>query len=273
MKFIVVMSWLSLIGALAWVPLSSVQAASPTPDPLLEAGFDQALGVQLPLEIALRDETGSPVAIGDYFSARPVVLVFAYYNCPMLCNLVLADLTRSLAALEFNAGDEFEVITVSIDPQDQPELAAIKKAALLSEYERPGAERGWHFLTGDQKAIDALTRTAGFRYFYDESKNEYAHPAGLVVLTPEGRISRYFLGLSYSPTDLRLAIVEASVSRIGSWVDQVYLLCYEYDPTTGTYGLILSNVLRLAGLATVAGLGGLIGILLVRERSRQRFPG
>jgi protein SCO1 len=273
MNFVVIMGWLSLMATLAVVPLSSVQAASPTPDPLLEAGFDQALGVQLPLEIGLRDETGSPVAIGEYFGARPVVLVFAYYNCPMLCNLVLADLTRSLAALDFNAGDEFEVVTVSIDPHDQPELAAIKKAALLSEYERPGAELGWHFLTGDEKAIDALTGTAGFRYFYDLSKNEYAHPAGVVVLTPEGRISRYFLGLNYSPTDLRLALVEASVSRIGSWVDQVYLLCYEYDPTTGTYGLILSNVLRLAGLATVAGLGGVIGILLVRERTRQRFPG
>jgi protein SCO1 len=269
MNFVVIMGWLSLMGSLAWMPLSSVQASPPTPDPLLEAGYDQALGVQLPLDIELRDETGSLVEVGDYFGARPVVLVFAYYNCPMLCNLVLADLTRSLAALEFNAGDEFEVITMSINPHDQPEIAAIKKAALLSEYERPGAESGWHFLTGDQKAIDALTRTSGFRYFYDESKDEYAHPAGLVVLTPEGRISRYFLGLNYSPTDLRLALVEASASRIGSWVDQVYLLCYEYDPTTGTYGLLLSNVLRLAGLATVAGLGGLIGILLVRERSRR----
>lgn len=250
-----------------FLPVSIVNAGSETPEPLLEAGFDQAIGAQLPLDISLTDENGRRVQVGEYFNDRPVVLVFAYYNCPMLCSLVLADLTRSLTSIEFIPGDEFEVITVSIDPSDTFELASVKKAALLSEYGRPGAEKGWHFLTGEQGSIDALTAAAGFRYFYDETQGEYAHPAGVVILTPAGKISRYFFGLNYSPKDIRLGLVEASANRIGSWIDQAYLLCYEYDPSTGTYGLLISRLLRLAGLATVAGLGGLVGILVLKERS------
>lgn len=266
MKFSLWVLRVSFISYLI-IPLTIVNAGSEAPDPLVSAGFDQALGAQLPLEVSLRDEAGRLVELGEYFNDRPIVLVFAYYNCPMLCSLVLADLTRSLAALEFTAGNEFDVITLSIDPTDTPELASIKKAALLSEYGRPGAENGWHFLTGEQSAIDALAGAAGFRYTYDETQGEYAHPAGLVVLTPAGQISRYFFGLNYSATDLRLGLVEASASRIGNWIDQAYLLCYEYDPSTGTYGLIITRILRLAGLATVIGLGGLLGILVYKERS------
>jgi protein SCO1 len=261
------LSILRAILLVAWIfPNLTVKAGSESPDPLLEAGFDQALGAQLPLDIPLRDENGRPVTIGSYFSNRPVVLVFAYYNCPMLCSLVLSDLIRSLSALEFIPGEEFQVVTISIDPTDTPQLAAVKKAALLSEYTRPEAEQGWHFLTGEKSAIDALTAAAGFRYYYDEAQGEYAHPAGLVVLTPSGQISRYFFGLNYSPTDLRLGLVEASANRIGNWIDQAYLLCYEYDPSTGTYGLLISNLLRLSGAATVILLGGLVGILILKER-------
>jgi protein SCO1 len=266
MKFSLLVWRASLLVLLVLlVPVGN--ARSEAPDPLVEAGFDQLLGAHLPMDIALKDENGNRVTIGDYFNERPVVLVFAYYNCPMLCNLVLSDLTRSMAILEFNAGNEFEVVTVSIDPDDTPEVASIKKAALLSEYGRVGAENGWHFLTGEKREIDALAQSAGFRYAYDEAKGEYAHPAGLVLLTPAGQISRYFFGLNYSPTDLRLGIVEASVSRIGNWIDQAYLLCYEYDPATGTYGLVISRLLRLTAIVTVAGLSGLVGILYLKERS------
>jgi protein SCO1 len=265
MRFTLLVFHVCIISIL-FIPKTTVIAGAVTPDPLVEAGFDQELGSYLPLDVTLIDESGRRVEIGDYFKDRPVVLVFAYYNCPMLCSLVLADLTRSLSALEFNPGEEFEVITLSIDPADTYELAAVKKSALLSEYGRPSAESGWHFLTGEKDAIDALTSAAGFRYYYDEAQGEYAHPAGLVVLTPAGQISRYFFGLNYSPADLRLGLVEAAVSRIGSWVDQVYLLCYEYDPSTGTYGLVISRLLRLAGLATVLGLSGLVGILVLKER-------
>lgn len=259
---------LNLIITSAFIlPLFTVYAGTGTPDPWVEAGFDQSLGSYLPLDISFQDEQGKRVVMGDYFNTRPVVLVFAYYDCPMLCSLVLADLTRSLAALEFNPGNEFEVLTVSIDPGDTPELAAVKKAALLSEFGRPDAENGWHFLTGEKESIDALAGAVGFRYFYDDVQDEYAHPAGLVLLTPAGQISRYYFGLNYSPNDLRLGLVEASLSRIGNWIDQAYLLCYEYNPETGTYGLVLSRVLRLAGMATVVGLGGLVGILVLKERT------
>lgn len=258
---------LSLLGAALLAQGEQARADhSPPTDPIIEVAFEQNINAQAPLDLIFVDETGRTVVLGDYFHNRPVILVFAYYECPMLCTLVLNDLTRALRELEFTPGSHFEVLTISIDPGETPDLAAQKKAAYLAEYNRAGAESGWHFLTGTQEAIGRLADVVGFRYYYDEDIDQYAHPAGITVLTPEGRISRYYFGISYSSSDLRLGLVEASQEKIGSVIDQIYLLCYEYNPETGSYGLVIQNVLRLAGLATVAVVGGVVTVWHVRER-------
>ena len=240
--------------------------ASAVPAPLREIGFDQNLDQAVPLDIPFTDEQGRIVRLGDYFGARPVVLTLVYYDCPMLCTTVLNSLTSTLKVLSLDPGRDFEVVTVSFDPREKPALAAAKKATYLDRYKRPGAATGWHFLTGDQPSIDRLTKAVGFRYVWDEALKQFAHPTGITVLTPAGRLSRYLFGVEYGPRDLRFAIVDASAGKVGNPVDQVLLYCYHYDPETGRYGLLVMRVIRIAGAATVLTLGTFIVVMVRRER-------
>ena len=235
-------------------------------------GMDQKLDAQVPLDIRLRDEAGNSVPLEDFFTGKPVVLTLVYYECPMLCKMTRAGQLRSLKELSLSAGADFTALTVSIDPRERPELAAAAKETTLRTYERPGAEQGWRFLTGEEPEIRRLTDAVGFRYKYDPKTGQYAHPAGLIVLTPEGKVSRYLYGVDFPPRDLRLALIEASGGKIGSPTDHVLLMCFHYDPTTGRYGLAIMNVLRLAGVLTVAGIGTAITALIRRER-QQRSAG
>jgi protein SCO1/2 len=241
--------------------------ASAVPQALREVGFDQHLDAQLPLDAEFTDDEGRTVRLGDYFGRRPVVLAFVYYDCPMLCTMILSSITSSVGVLALDAGTDFELVMVSFDPRETPALAAAKKAEYLRRYDRPGAAGGWHFLTGSQSSIDRVTRAAGFRYTWDEQTRQFAHPAGIVVLTPGGRLARYLFGLDYGPRDLRLALVEASEGRIGSAVDTALLYCYHYDPMTGRYGFVVMRALRIAGAATVLALGAFILLMVRRERS------
>ena len=225
------------------------------PGPLREVAFDQRLGATVPLETAFRDETGQTVHLRDYFGTKPVLLVPAYYECPMLCTLVLNGVVSALRALPFDIGREFTVVTFSFNPKETAALAAEKKTHYLTEYRRPDAAAGWHFLTGDADAIHALTDAIGFRYTWDESSQQYAHASGVVVLTPEGRIARYFYGVEFSPRDLRLAFVEAANNKIGTLVEQLLLFCFHYDPSTGRYSAAILNAVRLGGIATLVLLG------------------
>lgn len=236
------------------------------PDALRDIGFDQRLGVQVPLELRFREEQGTSVELSEYFRSKPIILMVAYYNCPNLCPLALESLVKSLKAISFDAGKEFHVLIVSIDPNEGPALATANKEKYLQKYGRPGAERGWHFLTGEEVSIKQLTAAAGFRYTYDAEKDRYAHASGIIILTRQGRISRYLYGIEYPPRDVRLGLVEASAGKIGSPVDQLLLLCYQYDPATGKYTLVVTNVLRLAGLGTALGLGSYVLIMVRRER-------
>jgi protein SCO1/2 len=251
------------------VPPPPMQA---TPGVLQEIGWDQKLGERVPLELVFRDESGRPVKLGDYFGTKPVVLSLVYYQCPMLCTLNLNGLAAALEVLSFVPGQEFEVVTVSFDPKEGPVLAAAKKKAYLSRYKRSEAQKGWHFLTGDAAAIGALTRAVGFRYVWDAPTKQFAHPAGLLVATPEGRISHYLFGIEYSPKDLRLALVDAAGGRVGSAVDQALLYCYQYDPQSGRFSASILNLLRLAAVATVVALGGFILTTTMRRRSRDDGP-
>ena len=243
-------------------------------DPTQDIGIDQRLGERVPLELIFRDEDGREVRLGDYFGERPVVVALVYYECPMLCTLVLNGMVRSFRALSLDIGEDFEIVTVSIDPTETPELALSKKEGYLASYvegaERPGAAAGWHFLTGEQQAIDALAEAVGFRYVYDEEAGEYAHASGIMVATSEGVLSRYLYGIEYITRDLRLALVEASQGQVGSFVDQVLLLCYHYDPTTGRYGFAIMAALRTGGIATVGLIVGFVLLSLRRERRARR---
>jgi len=240
--------------------------ASARPAQLREIGFDQNLGQILPPDIPFTDEQGRPVHVGNYFGARPVVLAFVYYDCPLLCMQVLNALASALDVLSLQPGKDFDVVTISFDPREKPPLAAAKKAAALQRYQRPGAAAAWHFLTGEQSAIERATRAAGFRYVWDERLKQFAHPTGIIVLTPEGHVARYLFGIEYGPRDLRFAIVDASAGRIGSPIDSFLLYCYHYDPMTGRYGLVIMRAIRLAGAATVLALGTFIVVMVRRER-------
>lgn len=247
--------------------------ASTIPAPLRDIGFDQRLDHLLPLDVTLVDERGQRRRLADYFGVRPVVLAFVYFDCPMLCTQIVNALTSSFKTLSLDVGADFDVMLVSFDPREGPARAAERKAAALARYDRPGTSDGWHFLTGDHASIDRLTRAAGFRYAWDEATQQFAHPAGIIVVTPEGRLARYLFGIDYGPRDLRLALVEASQGRIGSVVDSVLLYCYHYDPMTGRYGLLIMRALRMAGAATAIALGGFIWLMLRRERAAQALFG
>ncbi|MDB5384834.1 MAG: hypothetical protein JWM11_480 [Planctomycetaceae bacterium] len=244
---------------------------SPTADLLQDVGIEQHLDAQLPLDAMFRDEAGHEVRLGDYFTDKPVVLSLVYYRCPMLCTQVLNGFLKSSQAIPLEIGRDYEVVTVSFDPDETPEMAAEKKKSHTRAYRRDGAEQGWHFLTGDRAAIDRLAETVGFRYHYDPPSGQFAHASGIMIATPAGRLSRYLYGIEYSPRDLRLGLVESSAGKIGSPVDQVLLLCYHYDPLTGQYGLAIAGLLRIAGLLTVLVLGGFLVVMYRHERKRPKL--
>jgi len=267
---------LLLVSSATAQPASYNQAAPyqapASHNPFADIGLDQRLDAQLPLDLTFSDESGKPVRLREYFGTKPVILSLAYYDCPMLCTLVVNGLIRTLRTLSFSAGNEFTVLTVSFNPTDTAKMAAIKKQTSLQSYNRAGAEAGWHFLTGDEATIQQLTQAIGFRYRYDTERKEYAHASGIMVLTPEGRISRYFYGVEYAPRDVRFGLIEAANGKIGSPVDQLLLLCYHYDPATGKYGVMITRSLRLAGAVTVLGIGAFIVLSLRRDR-RQKVVG
>ena len=255
-----------LLVLAAWVCMGS---GNGLPAPLQDVGFDQKLGAQVPLDLVFRDESGEETTLGAYVSERPVILSLVYYECPMLCTLVLNGLASSLKAVSFTAGREFEIVTVSFNPRDTPALAAAKKEAYLGRYGRPGAARGWHFLTGEETSIRRLTEAVGFRYTYDQEAGQYAHASGILVLTPEGKIARVFYGIEYAPRDLRLGLVEAGRGEIGTFVDQLLLYCFHYDPAAGKYGAAAINLVRMGGVATVLA-GGLAIFQMVKRERRDR---
>ena len=245
--------------------------AGERPRDLDDVRIDQKLDGTLPLDAKFRDEHGNEVKLGDYFGSKPVVLALVYYSCPMLCNQVLNGMTSSLDVLKtFSIGKEFEVVTVSFDPRERPELAQQKKETYLSWYKREGAADGWHFLTGDQSNIDRLTQAAGFHYKWDEKTNQFIHASGIMIATPDGKLARYFYGIEYAPKDLRLGLVEASSGKIGSPVDQLLLYCYHYDPASGKYGAVVMNMMRLGGLLTLIAIIGMFIFFRMRGISARR---
>ena len=262
---LVVSAFLALVtpASAQWVR----QKEDPPPAQILQrVGIDQRLGTRVPLDLSFRDEGGREVTLGRYFGKRPVVLALVYYECPMLCNQVLNGLTQTLRVLSLNAGRDFDVVAVSFDPNEGPSLASAKKTTYLSKYGRDGSADGWHFLTGTRQSTAALAKVVGFRYEWDAQSNQWAHGAGIIVLTPGGVVSRYFYGIEYGVRDVRLGLVEASNNKIGTLADQVKLLCYRYDPMTGKYGMVVLNTIRLGGVLTLLALGGFIGLMLLRER-------
>jgi protein SCO1/2 len=248
---------------------SSIRRPAGAPPPVLkEIGIDQLLNNQVPLDLEFRDESGRTVKLAEYFKDKPVVLSLVYYNCPQLCTQVLTGLLGALKGLPMTPGKEFVNLSVSFDPRETPELAAAKKAEYLKRYNRPGAEAGWHFLTGDEAAIQALAKAVGFRYVWDAVTQQYAHTGGIMVLTPQGTVSRYFYGIEYAPRDLRFGVIDASAGRVGSLADQVILYCYEYDPASGTYGLVVMRLLRIFAGMTLATLLALF--LYLRRKEKQK---
>lgn len=246
-------------------PLPVMQNPTGTPEAMKQIGIDQKLDAQVPLDLSFRNEQGNPVTLRQYFGKRPVVLALVYYQCPMLCTFVLNGVLNSAKNMSLEIGKDFEVVTVSIDPTETAALAEAKHTMYAGLYERKGAIAGWHFLTGEDAAIHQLASSVGFRYIYDQASAQYGHASGIMVLTPEGRVSRYFYGITYLPRDLRLALVEASGGKVGSPVDQIILTCYRYDPMTGKYGLVISRVVRIAGIATVLAIGGMVFVLRRKE--------
>jgi protein SCO1/2 len=246
------------------------EPSSAKPGILGKIGIDQRLNEQVPLDLPFVDENGRDVKLGDYFGSRPVVLAMVYYECPMLCTQVLNGVVSSLGVIKFNAGKEFDVIAVSINPKEGPGLASQKKQAYVDRYKRPGTEQGFHFLTGKQESITKLAQAVGFRYEYDEETGQYAHGAGIEVLTPKGVISRYFYGIDFSPRDLQFGLMDAAEQRIGSRIDSALLLCYHYDPSTGKYGVIAIDAIRIGGVATVLAFFTFLFVSLRRERAAAR---
>jgi protein SCO1/2 len=262
---------LSLASTAAAQMGETVKLAPPPPSVLNNIGIDQKLNAQAPLELSFKDEHGREVKLGDYFGKVPVVLALVYYDCPMLCTETLNGMVSAFSILKFDIGNQYQVVTVSFDPKEKPELALKKKEAYVHRYGRAGAEQGWHFLTGEPASIAALTKAVGFRYQWDDQTQQYAHATGLILLTPQGRIAQYYYGVEFSPRDLRLGMVEASQGHIGTLVDQVLLYCYHYDPRTGKYGAVITRVLQIAGLITVAVLGGFLILMFKLEPKRRRL--
>jgi protein SCO1 len=238
--------------------------ANVRPPGLKNVGIQQNLNQPLPLDLTFTDDLGRTVRLGDYFGKKPVILSLVYFNCPMLCGEVLSGLEHSLRMMKLDVGKDFDVITVSFDPKDTAEMAAKKKAEFLRRYQRGGAEQGWHFLVGQQSAIDALTKAVGFQYDYDQTTQQFAHATAIMIATPDGKLAQYYYGVEYPPKDLRLGLVEAGNGKIGNVVDQLLLYCYHYDPEKGKYSATILRVLRLAGLATMLSIGTLIFVMIRR---------
>ncbi len=266
--------FLLLMASAAWPQGMTTGIMSPPanvrPLYLQNVGIEQHLDAQVPPDLAFVDDAGRAVKLGDYFGKKPLILNLVYYNCTMLCGEALAGLAGSMKMVKFNVGDEFDVVTVSFNPQETPAIAAAKKQDYLKRYGRAGAASGWHFLTGSPESINALTKAVGFQYQYDPQSNQYAHTTAIMVLTPQGRISRYFYGVDYPPKDLRMGLVEASQGKIGNAVDAVLLYCYHYNPATGKYGAIITNILRLGAGLTILLLGGMIFILWRLDKAAVR---
>lgn len=250
---------------------SAVDRMEPAPKELEDVGVDEKLDGAIPLDAPFVDETGKAVTIGTYLAAgKPVLLTLNYYRCPMLCTLVLNGLVDGLKELSWIPGGEFEMVTVSIDPSESPTLAAAKKRSYVEAYERPAAAAGWHFLTGKPEAIRAITESVGFRYTYDAERNEYAHAAVVILIKPDGRVSRYLYGVQFEPKDLRLALLEASQGRIGNTLDRIILHCYYYDSQSRQYSIAAMRVMQLGAGLTLAALGALMIVLWTREARRRR---
>jgi protein SCO1/2 len=244
--------------------------ANAKPGLLNKIGIDQRLNERVPLDLMFKDETGRDVRLGEFFGKRPVVLALVYYECPMLCTQVLNGAVSALSVLKFDVGREYDVIAVSINPKETPGLAAQKKQAYVERYKRPQTAAGWHFLTGREENIQRLAAAVGFRYAYDEEIQQYAHGAGIEILTPQGVISKYFYGIEFSPRDIRFGLIEASDERIGTVVDTALMLCYHYDPATGKYGAVAIDAIRIGGIATLLALLSFMFISLRRERASSR---
>lgn len=247
------------------VPGASAQSM---PAPLREIGFDQNIDKPLPLDATFADEAGRTLTLGSLYGHRPVVLGFVYYNCPMLCTQVLNALTSTVSTLSLDAGKDFDLVLISFDPSETPAQAAEKKAEYTHRYKRPGTEQGWHFLTGTQEQIQRVTKAAGFRYTWDAQTQQWAHPAGIIITTTDGRPARYLFGLDYGPRDVKLALMEASQGKVGTVVDSLVLFCYHYDPMAGRYGFYVMRALRVAGITTVLLIGTFIMVMVRRERSQ-----
>lgn len=266
----------AMAAALCFASLSRGQVPAPIstgpvggPRILHDVGIDHHEGDSVPFDLTFYNETGQPVKLAQYFGKRPVILSLVYYKCPGLCTMVLNDLTRTLISLSASAGKQFEVLTISFDPRETPDLAASKKEQYLRAYRRPGADAGWHFLTGPQESISRLTAAVGFRYAWDPKFQQWAHTSGLVILTPDGRIARYFYGIDYAPNDLHLALLQAGEKKISpSTGDRILLYCFHYDPSTGKYGLAVMRLIQTGGILTLLLLGGSIFFTMRRDRLR-----
>jgi len=230
------------------------------------AGLEQKLNAQVPLDAVFRDEHGKNVLLRSFFHGKPVILALAYYECPNLCTLVLNGVLQTAQELKFDAGKEYEIVILSFDSRERPALAAAKKQIYVQRYGRPGTADAWHFLTGEKNAIAQVAESVGYRFAYDEATRQFAHPSAIMILTPAGKIARYFPGIEYPPRDVRLALLEASQERVGSLADRLFLLCFHYNPATGKYGLLIGHVIQAAGLGTAAALAGYILWMLRRER-------
>lgn len=233
-----------------------------------EVGVDQKLDAQIPLGLVFRDEMGDTVSLSQYFHSKPVIVSLVYYNCPMLCTQILNGMVETFRVLKFTAGEEFEVITVTIDPSESHELAAEKKSMYVEAYGRTGVEKGWHFLTGDQESIKKLADAVGYRYVYDEKSGQFAHGSAIMVATPDGKLARYLYGIEYGGKDLTFSLMEAAKGKIGTPVDRILLLCYHYDPETGKYSVLVTNLLRGGGVLVLLILGGFIGVNFIRDRRK-----
>jgi protein SCO1/2 len=243
------------------------------PDALQKAGIEQKLGEQVPPDAVFKDENGREVRLGEFFGKRPVILALVYFECPMLCNEVLNGLTGSLKSLSFDTGKDFDVVAISFDARenDKPELAKNKKESYMKRYGRPGTEAGWHFLTGTQEQIDKVTKAVGFKYFWDEKSNQFAHAGGIMVTTPEGKLARYLYGIDYAPKDVKFAVMESAENKIGNPAEQLMLYCYHYDPSTGKYGLSILKVIRIAGIATLLGMSLMFFLFWRRGKAKNEI--
>ncbi|HTK82514.1 MAG TPA: SCO family protein [Bacteroidota bacterium] len=249
---------------------ASLPEATASPSKVFsEVSIDQHLNEQVPLDLQFLDEEGRTVTLDQFFHSKPVVLSLVYYKCPMLCTQVLNGMVESFNLIDFRIGNEFNVVTVSIDPAETPDLAANKKQQYVAEYKKEGARNGWHFLTGTQASITRLANAVGFKYVYDEQTKQFAHASGIMIATPEGKLSRYLYGIEYVAKDLTFSLMDASKGKIGSPVQKLQLLCYAYDPSSGKYSLVVTNIVRGAGILTVVLLAGYAFLNIRRERKRK----